>query len=367
MSEISVRYHYLDNLRWGAMLVGVFIHTSTIGNFGTIENLGIFSDMFRMSLFFMISGYLAGLLLSKQSILKFLKSRFRNLFVPLAFGLIVLNPLTLYLVYTYLNGQPSSLTSLWQAIIGNTQDVKGQLVWHLHLWFLISLIFYALAAPVLLAWAKAIARTFRTFHNRTKLHGQICGVTFITLSVLLILIGLEAVESITGPLPWLLRVTALYTPYYFIGLVLYCDDTVLKWVTTPSYILGIILIFLHFSLPLIDLSESASAAAESITLSLIRAWICFLLINWGNRFINHRNPTTDLASRSIYTVYLLHYMLIYVLAFMYRDIFPADSLRLYFAVSLSTILVGLIFHHYVVSRNSWIAYLMNGQITKAAS
>ena len=145
------RLHYLDNLRVFAMLLGILVHTCTTTDFGRLQLVQPISHNFRMGTFFAVSGFFGALLLTRYPVERFLRERLTALTIPLLTCLVLLNPITLWLVYRLHNAQRPcpALRGLWivmQSFDGANQ-LSGAIIWHLHLWFLISLAFYCLTAP----------------------------------------------------------------------------------------------------------------------------------------------------------------------------------------------------------------------------
>ena len=91
-----VRYHYMDNLRALAMLLGIFFHAALAYspmmqnlwlaadpvNSIVMDFLAWFSHTFRMPLFFLIAGFFALMLIEKRSIGGFMKHRLLRIGVP---------------------------------------------------------------------------------------------------------------------------------------------------------------------------------------------------------------------------------------------------------------------------------------------
>ncbi len=345
------------------MLLGVFVHAATVGDFGRIESVSEISDLFRMSLFFMISGFLAAMLLGRQPIGKFWKGRLRNLIIPLVFGVVILNPPTLYMVYAYFNGRPDSLAEVWNAVFGDSTGVSGQLVWHLHLWFLVSLSVYALLAPAFLRPARRLIEILLALLPKGSALLPWFGVIFVVITTMTLLAALEAAERITGSLPWLMRVTALYSPYYFMGLALHSASGTGREMIRPGYLLSFFVVLLYIASEFVLLDGVAQEVIEVVSLAAMRTWICFVLIYWGQVWLEGRSRITDMFSRSIYTVYLLHYGVIYALALLSARFMGTDTAAFYVFLSITTIFVGLAVHAFIVSRSHVLTFLLNGRLT----
>lgn len=244
----SPREHYLDNLRWIAMLLGVLVHASTLGAFGLIDNVTTISSMFRMALFFMISGYLGAMLLQRKKVSEFLIGRMRNLLIPLIAATVLLNPITIWLMFQYLDGSPS-----WPRVLsvfsGTDPELGVHIVWHMHLWFLLSLIFFVLLGSLLRHSISNFSNLVeeKLFNSRTSIKliptlVLVFGV-FVSLTLMAFL---RIIQNFIGEVPWLVRVTFQYVPFYLIGMLLFNSPKLLERVREADYILGGVILSAYF-------------------------------------------------------------------------------------------------------------------------
>lgn len=347
------------------MLWGVFLHAATVGDFGVITAVVGFSDAFRMALFFTISGYLGALLLDRQSPAVFLTGRLRNLLVPLLFGLLVLNPPALWLVYTHFNSGPASASLVLEASFGRLPGVDGPIVWHLHLWFLISLITYVLVAPVAMAAIRAVLDSADRRPDTFRLPRAAAPWVAVLLMALIgvaLRVVVASVEAAVGGIPWLVRATAVYLPFYLFGMVLFKSPALRAAVIRPSWGLGLVVIAMYAASKQLPIDGPVGSAFVIFALAAVRTWMAIMLIHLGERLISRRNGVTDLFSRAIYTVYLLHYLVIYFLAVMLTDGPEVSSPAVYAGLVAGATVFGLLFHSLAVSRSRTLTYLLNGRL-----
>lgn len=109
------RLFYIDNIRWLMIVLVVIIHLNvTYGNMGSwfymepatldafsstiFGMIGSFLDAFFMGLLFFIAGYFSVSSLEKKGTMKFLKDRFIRLGIPTLVFMLILSPLTSYIV-----------------------------------------------------------------------------------------------------------------------------------------------------------------------------------------------------------------------------------------------------------------------------
>jgi len=141
----SVRRHDLDWLRVFAVVVLLFFHSArpfvkwewhikneTVSGF--ITNILEFINIWHMPLFFLLSGSAAWFAMSLRPERSFTKERFKRLFIPLIFGMLVIVPPQVYIERIFRGQFEGSYFSFYlEAFKGMYPE--GNLSWH-HLWFL---------------------------------------------------------------------------------------------------------------------------------------------------------------------------------------------------------------------------------------
>ncbi|MCB2015026.1 MAG: acyltransferase family protein [Sphingobium sp.] len=156
------REHHWDALRALLMLLGLPYHVALAYHIGSgtgqawivnahegvpcFAQLAQFIHFFRMPAFFMIAGYFTALLLARRAPAIWLQGRFKRLGIPLLVTLITLNPL-LNMACELSNFPLDGAIRSW---LHNSSKSGGY--WVRHLWFLIVLLYYSLAAAALVSW-----------------------------------------------------------------------------------------------------------------------------------------------------------------------------------------------------------------------
>lgn len=360
------RIVYLDNFRAFAMLLGIFVHVTTLGDFGSLKLFADVSFFFRMAAFFAISGFFAFLLLEKWPVAQFLKARLVVILVPLATALLFLNPLTLWLIFKYHNPDltaPSPQHLFLLTLGGSTDGLSGPLIWHLHLWFLFSLASFVLIAPL--------------FHDLVKLDRvadvldkafRLCTPVIVPL-VIAVLVGISVVvlrsveRFLVNPLfeSWLIQATLRYLPYFLLGMVLYARPR--EWelvhrLDIPSIAVGLLAKYAASVVTVKDVSTTLTIFGNGI----LRCATIFFLLWAFRRFLNWHNHFLRLLSSSIYTVYLFHYILIYMIA-VYVPVFDRGTPLQYFFVSAVVFVAALGLHVGIVQQLRPVGFLFNGKPT----
>lgn len=131
---LATRIHYLDNLRALAMLLGVYLHgalahaepaqsvwLATDPGSSVVIDVSIwFIHLFRMGLFFVLSGYFAKLVIERKSLRYFLRSRCLRIALPFLvfYPLLVIFPQTLLVPYSWSVGVKRMLILLGTLLPG---------------------------------------------------------------------------------------------------------------------------------------------------------------------------------------------------------------------------------------------------------
>lgn len=143
------RLFYLDNLKSIALLAGILFHSSIV----YAENVGYpvknhtlswfftgfvhFIHVFRMPLFFYLSGFFSELVLEKKGVSFFLESRFKRILLPAAFGVFFLAPVEGYIISIQkMEGNVKILTSYFNFFSADEFTYS-------HIWFLVYLLIYS--------------------------------------------------------------------------------------------------------------------------------------------------------------------------------------------------------------------------------
>lgn len=364
----AARLPYIDNLRGVAMLLGVFVHTATLETFGTIEMVSWLSDLFRMAAFFLISGYLAAMLLARRTVSKYYRSRIPNILVPLISGIILLNPVTLSLILQHHNPEMAHTYSLSQMgilLFKTPGEVDGPMIWHLHLWFLFSLLAFTLLAPLAerVIYSNFIRLALTKVFRRMPEFIVPTGIaTMISGAVLLLRVFYELVISPVADY-WLILITFEYFPFFVAGIVFYCYQGIweqIHKIDLPLFVVSISLYCFVSYLPDATRDAQTGEALYTFSQALLRCAIVFALLTVFRTYVNWSSHLTLAVTEAIYTVYVFHFLVIYLVAVTLIDTSSA-SISSFFIVSGVTLLITFVLHHFLVKRSRVLRFLFNGR------
>ncbi len=358
------RLYFIDNLRVACMLLGLFVHVSTLADFGVLNEVATLSAMLRMATFFTVSGYLAVMLLRRRGTGAFLRNRMRSLAIPLASSLVLLNPLTLWLIFRWHNGEiwpDAGMGTIFDAVSGRI-DAAGTMSWHLHLWFLFSLIFYILTLPLLIRGLDRLGPAITRSWPATWRGGVLLPLT-AGLAVTFLVLLLLTVLKLAGPAVseiWLVRATAQYWPFFLLGALMFGNDRLrarLQRIDIPLLLIAVAATIAQYA---VVWPETVAGLLMQNCRALWRLWITFALLAVFCRWFDRTGPFAALLSRSIYTVYLFHYLLIYALAPVWAQWFAMDGFA-FFGIAFVAGVLAIGLHTVVIENIPLLSFLFNGK------
>jgi len=362
----STRYHSLDALRGLLMMYGIFVHASTLGPSPTPETLAMLSGLVRMEAFFVVSGFLSMMLVRKYGTRLTLVKRFASIGIPFAFTLVALNPMTNWLVYSYHNAP----IPIWDYLIGSgvSPDAKGPMVWHLHVWFLLTLLLYALVTPLASTLVDGL-RSSVVLRRAETLSGALV-FALMGAGVAGACLALRAFNDLVLEIPlshtpfaFIVRSALVYFPFLFLGMLLYAVPWLhalferMHWIHLVVAVALVVAAWLGFdALPKL-VAETFKLTSEAY-LAVCATSSLFCLFR---RIVPTERPVARYLSDAAYTVYLLHYLTIYVLAWALRPLLGENQL-MYAVVVVGTMVITLLIYHYPVSRIRLAGILFNGKL-----
>lgn len=363
MSGAPQRLYHLDGLRCFCMLFGLLLHAATIGDNLLFEVVKKTSEHFRMATFFLISGFFTAMVCRRSGVQDFLANRGRLILLPLVSGVLLLNPLTNWLIQLY-HGGGESLADYLNG--GWRLPLPGPVVWHLHLWFLLSLLVYAMLTPALLGLAGS-APSERVVTELGARSGAV-QLLVLTLGVGLCVVVLRGLadQVLIPMLPermhFLVQATCNYFAYFAAGVFAFRYRSLFEAMHQLFWV-GLILFgaayFLH---PMFG--DVLPRALERTTYWIARAGFIFLivcaLLTIAQRLVTKASPLLSRLTDGVYSFYIFHFLVIYAIACLVKP--WTDSLYLTYAVIL---IVGypllFLIHERLIARSAILTLLFNGK------
>lgn len=367
------RIFYLDNLRSGALLLGLVFHTLIIyaTDIGyTVKSretsdfyswFVLFVHTFRMPLFFLLSGFFSELLLSKKGSSYFFQSRLLRVAVPILVGLFLFSPVDGYFREINKNGSMDYLTYLSQFFIMESFTLS-------HIWFLYYLLIFSLLFLL----------TRRLLDVLPKVNTSIFFAAFFVLGFISIFIPnlfFNKEDKILQIRPMFFF---YYYFFYFVGSYIYRHNMLEDILPTPrvSFVLGFFLSIGFGGYMLLESVDQywmgflfdSKRIVWRVTHLLLEVsssigWV-LIFLSFTRRFFNFENLGTKELANSLLPVYLVHHPLCIGLGFILGNGFLPREI----AVLLHLFLVfSMSFGFYIVVKNFRFTSLLFGLKVKQAS
>jgi glucan biosynthesis protein C len=366
------RYFHLDALKGVMILWGIPVHASTIGTSSFFDDVAEISGWVRMEAFFIISGFLSYMLIKRYGAKPIMRRRLTAVGIPMLSVLILLNPLTNYLILKYHNG--TSAPGFTDFITGHVPaGMNGTWNWHLHVWFLgVLLCLAATFSTTSIRWMDATVAWLRP-----KL-GKLPGVILLLVAAgvvagvaLAARIGYEAAVKpfVSESFHFPLRAIGYYAGFYCFGMLMFASPRLFKTFHRFNWVQIVAAGFLLWGAREIQ-PQLPDKAGEGIRLlAEVYAGLMFssLLFAIFERLFSKETPVMKFIAESAFTVYLFHYLVIYLAAFAIRPYLDKDyQLMLGLLVTLATTVVTMLGYEFFICRSPAFRALFLGKFSKQA-
>lgn len=376
------RFHGLDMLRGGLMLLGVVLHGALFfmkgggalarpfgpegGGHGVFNLLAGWIHLFRMPAFFVLAGFFGALLWERRGAAGFLRHRVRRVLLPLAVAWALIGPLVAVqlagLGAYRTGGWTAAAETAWKHLAGGAWLARPNLM---HLWFLWYLFLLCVGM-----WA--VLRSFGLLPGRWRERASAllarAGAPHTAIPTLMALTTLTlrpmrtaAIATGTSLWPnW--PVLATYAVFFGAGWLWYRRRDRCAWLQRGwgwrlgiGALLGVVGTAANFG---------TMAARTRPTLALLAVtaascwWIILGLIGLFERHFAKPHPVGRTLADASYWVYLVHIPVLIAFA-------PAlgvwsAPLAVKFAALVATALALCLGSYLLFVRRTWIGVLLNG-------
>lgn len=305
-----MRKHYIDNIRWIAVLMLFPYHTAMVwNNFdesfyiwgGESAILSIFVILLSavfMPLLFVLAGMSAKYALEKRTAKQFLMERFLRLLVPFVAGILLTVPLQTYFAEKFHNGYTGGYFEQYVLFFTKETDFSGYSggFTPAHLWFLL----YLFVISLLFILATMIIKKLKVNISFKKLPFFVIVLLFI--------------------LPWLmmpiLKIGGKSLGEYFIlfmlGYYVLSDETILQKTDKYRYIL--LSGFIVFDILRLVLPFYSSLLHDCIV--NIIGWLGILaIIGIGRHSMDFTNRICVYFTEAAFPIYILHQTVLVTIAY----------------------------------------------------
>ncbi|MFN5171336.1 MAG: acyltransferase family protein [Cyclobacteriaceae bacterium] len=361
-SPTTTRSHDLDWLRFIAILILLFYHTGMwfntwgwhVKNNETTVSFQywmIWSHYFRMPLLLFISGAGTYMALGKRTPAQFAGERFRRLFIPLVFGMLVIVPPQIY--YERIH-QFASYWEFYKTVFQfKPYPEGGSLSWH-HLWFILYLFIFSLLALPLLKYLRS--ERSNSFREKCAWLLSPPAATLFMPALLLLnsqfllrpffpeethdlvhdwayfvfYFGFFLAGMIAYAIPSLWKSLGLHRKYFLVAMLL---------ALVPFYIC-----YFHFR-GLIQLPWEAEVIGDFFDrVSIFVSWFTVItIIAWGQHYLNRPHPWLSRINEGLYPFYILHQTVIIAIGYYICQLPWSISVK-YWTIAFLTLAFCVVFY-----------------------
>lgn len=287
---------------------------------------------FRMSLLFLISGFVSAASLNSKTAASWLQARLSRLLIPLAVGVAVVVPPQIYLErrFTGTLAEPGYL-SFWLNSFTTGPYPAGDVSWH-HLWYLAYLAaFTVIFLPALIV----IARSKFEFNENSWLgrSGACILAVFIPVAIVQVLLrpyssGLQNFIDDAAML-------ATYSAYFVFGAALYRWNKIGEWLTQhrvtflqTAILLLLIIDYLRWNGLEPSVEQPGRRALFDSAVALFGWSVVVAALGYARIHLNRRPPALKHLTDGVFPVYVLHQTITVILSYCVSSL--AESVELKF-------------------------------------
>lgn len=379
MSAKTKRIHALDALRAIMMLLGIVLHSSA--SYGEIDKLDewgfldpqnrhlIFDvflgliHLFRMPIFFVVSGFFGALLFYERSPRRMFSNRFQRIVLPFIAAMIVLTPfiyLCFYFAIARMNGVENAFFETWNSMqFSSFFPLTTSHLWFLY--YLALLTFTTGGLALLLKKQKRITSQIRVLflglHKNTWLK-----VVLLALPIFALFHFMNAVDAYTSIsiIPdW--RTFVFYGIFYIYGWLLFKEKHLLQTFKKQYLwfiVCGLICFFIKASLYL-SFSPEEMFYQIVICNSLGVWFLVFGLTGLFLTFFEEASARMRYISDASYWVYLVHLPVVIFIPGLLCGYDFSVFLKWGITLSVTTIFCFLTYKYFV--RSTFIGKFLNGK------
>jgi glucan biosynthesis protein C len=364
--------HGLDALRGGALLLGIVLHSllpflptfpwliTDIVTTTAADGVVTVIHLFRMSLFMMLAGYFARLVLHRKGVRAFAVDRLRRIGLPvIVFWPFVVLPLgVLAVVGAALRGQgtPQAPPSSENPVLAALEPG--------HMWFLVVLLQIYVITLVVRAVLRRVLGAERATAVAERAGGWFSGPLGVLLAAVpyavgILLQGAPADGGIHEPLSILPEADVLvtYAGAFAVGYVLHARSDALIRLSRGRWVH--LAVAAATSAAVFYLIPTENPAALAPVAALAAAAWCYALTGLCVRYLDGERPALRYLADASYWMYLMHLPLLVAIEIPLADLALPVIVKL--LITWVVTFVVLVLSYHVLVRSTWIGGWLNGR------
>ena len=321
---------------------------------GSIKAIFEFIHIWRMPVFFMLSGFLSALVISKRSTVYWADHRFKRVALPL---LIFWLPIALVLPQIFGYG--------FKGEFPGVDAIKAETLFNPnHLWFLIHLLLFVGIVGIIKLISSATATIFKT--PWAIFARFVARVIYLPVPLAIIIILFFVLIPTGGELISNLAATSIY---FFLGYGLFSNKNLFKQMKSHwiYYVVFALLAFAAHQWLISELGDYDPKNEEDAPLwglVIVLKATCAILFSYGfiglsEAKLGSGSHTWRWLSDSAYWVYLVHLPIVTMITFSMFSISIPVEIKFIVSIVLTSV-IGIVTYKYLV-RGTVIGLLLNGK------
>ncbi len=276
----------------------------------------LFLNQWRLHILFIISGMGTYFALGYRSRWQFIKERFIRLFVPLAFGILLIVPPQVYIERVSNDGYDESYIHYLLQDAFDGIYPTGNFSWH-HLWFLPYLFLFSLIFVSLFIYIKN-----KPSHWMNRLFSNVLSSS---IKIYLLIIPLYLCEVLLEPFfpvthalvgDWFTIVNFSFYFIYGFMLMLHQDKfwKLIHSLNASFILVGIISFACFYGIR--QFEDNIYVHFTEGIIKVFNAWTWILIMfSLAARYLNKSNPLISYSNRAVYPFYILHQTVLIILIY----------------------------------------------------
>jgi glucan biosynthesis protein C len=310
---------------------------------------------FRMPLLFFISGTVTYFMMQRRSSGSFIGLRFRRLFIPLVFGILVVVPPQVYME-RLTQGFKGSFTDFYPTVFSTGPYPTGNFSWH-HLWFIVYLFLYDILFAPLFKWMMS-----ERGRERLAFFNKLANRKWIYL---LPVPGVIAYTAMSRSFPethdlihdwgrhvyWLFFLMTGFTCINFPKLM---DSLERNRRTSFLFAFASILLINYLRWNNLEPDYVIANWQDDVRTYLfvslfpLTAWSwIFTFVGYGKRYLNKKHSALNYINEAVYPFYILHQTIIVIVVFYVIRANEPVLNKFMFTFMISFALVMCIYHLFI--------------------
>lgn len=324
-----MRKHYIDNLRWIAILLLIPYHAAMAWNVWNepnyiffngnkiISSIIVFFSPYFMPLLFLLAGISTKFALQKRTIKKYISERVRKLLIPFVFGTLLLMPVMTYIADRFNFGYKGNLFTHYSVFFTRFTDLTGADGGFSlgQFWFILYLFVISILAVGIIVLLKK--RTPKFKKDTSLWFICVLGLPLPLLSELLSIGGKSLVE---------------YTYIFLVGYYIFSNDRIINKIEKFKWLfLFIGLCAATLNVYLFIWSDTSYPLVNTVVKFIAEWFMLIALLGIGKGYLSFNSKVTLYMSQRSFAFYILHFVWVVLFQYLLADIL-FDNIELLYIV-----------------------------------